>query len=167
MSNIAVLVDDKGTIIGQKDRHELQAGDSVAITSLWIENSRCEVLLAQRSLQKRNQPGLWGPGATGTVEPDESFEDNIVKEAHEEIGLILKNYQELFRVHYIEGDGIGRYAVWFKTIVDLPLESFILQEGEVDEVRWISKDTLNRELSRNPNGFVTAQGLWQKLLTKT
>lgn len=136
----------------------------IAISSLWLENSNGEVLLTQRSLKKRHDPGLWGPAAAGTLEPGETYAGSIIKEAKEEIGYTLINPQELIRLHYWRQDGTGRYAVWYKAITDMPLSHFTLQPSEVDQIRWIAKPDLLKELAAHPENFVTAQGLWPRLI---
>lgn len=129
------------------------------MTALWVENSSGQALIAKRSHKKRNHPNLWAPAVAGTVEPGETFEQNIIKVAWEEIGLKLDRPNELFHFFAVEDDGIGRYAVWYKTICDNPVENFILQEEEVDDIRWIDKADLIRELKDNPDKFTTSQGL--------
>ncbi len=166
MSNMGVLTDKQGSFIGEKDRHALEAGDILAISALWVENSHGEVLLAQRSWEKKHSPGLWGPAASGTLEPGETFLSNITKEAGEEIGLTGIKPQEIYRQHHWHKDGTGRYAASYHATVDWPVEVFVLQKEEVEQVRWVSKPALLKELETAPEKFVTAGGLWQKLIAK-
>lgn len=168
MSNIALLTDEHGIFIGQKDRNELEAGDIVAISSLLLENSRGELLIAQRSLAKRNDPGLWGPSAAGTLEPGETFLSNIIKEAEEEIGLAGLQPKETFRMHYWrKNDGVGRYGVCFHARTDWTLDKFKLQEEEVAAVRWMDKFQLLKEVSDHPENFVGSAERWQKMIEAT
>lgn len=164
MSNIAILTDEVGNFIGQKSRFELKKGDMVAVSFLWVENSNGEVLIAQRSLEKTHDPGLWGPTVGGTLEPGETFESNIIKEAEEEIGLPKIEPEEIHRMHYWRKDGTGRYSVWFRTRVDLPVEKFKLQHEEVAEVKWIDKESLARQTKEYPDKFAGWPERWQMML---
>jgi isopentenyldiphosphate isomerase len=121
LSNIALLADEQGNIIGQKDRDLVEKGDIVAISTLFLENSKGKILIAQRSLEKKIDPGLWGPSAAGTLEPGETFLSNVFKEAEEEIGLTGIKPEEIHRFHYWRPDGIGRYAVWYRAQSDWPI----------------------------------------------
>ena len=57
------------------------------VSSLWITNSKGEVLLARRAFNKKHDPGKWGPAVSGTVEEGETYESNIIKETEEELGI--------------------------------------------------------------------------------
>ena len=57
------------------------------MSSLWVMNSKGEVLLAQRVFDKKHDPGKWGPAVAGTVEKGEDYDSNMLKEAGEEVGL--------------------------------------------------------------------------------
>jgi isopentenyldiphosphate isomerase len=82
------VVDGNDEYIGDKERSELDfQKDIYRVAALWLTNSANEVLIAQRKFSKDRDPGLWGPAVAGTVEPGETYETNIYKEAEEEIGL--------------------------------------------------------------------------------
>ncbi len=164
MSSLAILTDENGNFIGEKDRYMLEKGDIIAISSLLIENPRGEVLIAQRALDKKHDPGLWGPSAAGTLEPGETFEISVIKEAEEEIGLKDFTPKEVHRIQYWRDDGTGRYAVWYHAAVDLPLDYFRLQDEEVAAIRWVAKNDLLREIEADPENFVGWPERWKLML---
>ena len=53
-----------------------------------ITNAKGEYLLLQRSAQAKHHAGMW-EGVGGHVEDDESFQETIIREAREEVGLDL------------------------------------------------------------------------------
>ena len=83
------IVDENDVLKCIEDSKNLDEGDIWRISALWVKNSKGEILLARRSYSKRLSPGKWGPAAAGTLEPDETYDSNILKEAKEEIGLDL------------------------------------------------------------------------------
>lgn len=162
MADMAILTDEQGNFVGEKNRYQLAQGDSIAIAGLFIENSRGEILISQRSIAKKNQPGLWGPSASGTLEPGETFEQNIIKEAEEEIGISGLIPTEIDRFHYWHQDGVGRYSVWYLALIDWDIKRFSLQTEEVADVRWISKSDLINEVEAQPDKFVGWPERWQR-----
>ncbi len=82
------IVDSNDNPIGAKHRQDKQYDDIYRVAALWLTDSITgDVLLAQRKWTKKNNPGKWAAAVSGTVEPNETYEINIVKEIEEEIGL--------------------------------------------------------------------------------
>lgn len=163
MSNLAVLVDEDDKVIGHKSRYDLEEGDIIRIALLWIENSAGQVLLAQRSLSKEIDPGLWAAAAGGTVEEGETYESNINKEAEEEIGLTGIKFEEYAKDFFWRPDGVGRFATWYRAIVDRSINEFTLQKEEVGSVAWFDKQELQKQLKENPAKFAPSSVHWQEL----
>lgn len=83
-----LLVNEQDEIIGSKERAGLDyTKDTFRTASLWITNSDGDVLLAQRKMDKKIDPGKWAEAVGGTVEGDDSYEETIIREAAEELGL--------------------------------------------------------------------------------
>lgn len=164
MENIIQIVNHKDDLIALKQRSELNiATDIYRVSLLWVTNSSGEVLLAQRSLQKDNGPGLWGPAVAGTVEQGETYETNIYKEAEEEIGLIdhaFSSRQKLFVDHP------RKYFVqMFSVVVDKPTSYFTIQEREVEQIKWVKIEELRKDVSNNPTKYTPSFPLIVDLLS--
>lgn len=152
---LCTLVDEKDQIIGYKERTELEPGDIYRITSLWVVNPRQQILLAQRALTKKNDPGKWGPAVAGTIENQESYDEGVTKEAREELGIAgvaLTRGPKLFTSD--NGHGQGYFCQTFITKLDWPLERFKLQAEEVAAIRWVSLGDLEQEMVARPEHFV-------------
>lgn len=146
-----VIVNEKNEVIGSKERMQVHAPDIYRTTGLWITNSKGEILLAQRSFQKVHDPGKWGPAVGGTVEENESYKDNIVKETEEEIGLTGVDFIEgpIFRT---KGEH-SRFSKWFFLKIDLDISGFKLQKEELEQAKWFSKEELLKEVEAHPERF--------------
>jgi len=148
-----VIVDENDEVIGSKERSELDNQKDIFRSScLWIKNSKGEILIAQRGLDKDKDPGMWGPAAAGTVEEGETYDSNLVKEAEEELGLkdikVKKGPKKLV---------VGlrkQFCQYYMLTMDKDAEDFKIQKEEVEQVKWISKEDLTREVSENPGNFV-------------
>jgi isopentenyldiphosphate isomerase len=103
-------------------------------------------------LTKKHDPGKWGPAVAGTVEENESYESNIIKEASEELGLINIKMEKGPK---IKNNGIHHYFTqWFVTAIDKPLDYFKVQKIEVMEIKWFDKSQLERETKEHPEQFL-------------
>jgi len=149
------IVDDNDQIIGHKERSEIDdKKDIYRVSSLWLTNSKQEVLLAQRKHTKANEPGKWGPAVAGTLEGDESFESNIIKEISEEIGLTNLNIK---KGPYIRIKNPRNYfCQWYTASLDIPAEDITAQEEEVERVAWFNKKELKKQIKSDPSKFVAS-----------
>ena len=84
---IIQLVDENDNIINKKPRSKLANNDCWRIISLWITNDKGEVLLQQRSFDKKVAPGIWTAAVEGTVDYGDSYIITAKREAEEEVGL--------------------------------------------------------------------------------
>ncbi|MBR9704044.1 NUDIX domain-containing protein [Candidatus Pacearchaeota archaeon] len=164
MKSEIIIVDEKDNIIGNKPRDVVDKQSlRYRVSALWIKNSKGESLLARRAYTKTHYPGRWGPAVSGTVEKGESYEENIIKETNEEIGL--KNIKlNIGSKVYVKGK-YNHFTQWFTTIVDKPINHFKIQDEEVAEVKWFSKKELIKQINNNPKEFLKNMDKYLKLFS--
>lgn len=155
-----IVVDEDDNIIGHKIAGSLGKDDIYRVSALWITNSKGDILLAKRSFKKKQHPGKWGPAVAGTVDEGETYEQNMIKEAEEEIGLKGASFQKGPKVR-VSGE-FNYFTQWYFFQTDQPLSAFTIQEEEVEEIRWFSRKELLRELSDNPQEFLESTAKWVK-----
>ena len=119
------IVNDQDEIIGYKKRGTLVQADIYRVAALWVTNSKGEILLAQRQLGKRHDPGKWGPAVAGTVDEGETYESNIIKETEEEIGLKDIKPTKSTKRHYTGEHNY--FTQWYTLAVDKPAKDFIIK----------------------------------------
>lgn len=148
-----IIVNDHDEVIGVKERDARTAQDISRITALYIFNSQNEVLLARRAFDKRYEPGTWGVSVAGTLEEGETYDSNIIKEAAEELGIILNKNNLIFGKHgYISASHKYFYQIYFAK-QDIDLKDFKIQTEEVAGVRWSSVAALSDEIKNQPENF--------------
>ena len=153
MSESIIIVDEEDNVLGSELRSVVDEKKlRYRVSSLWLRNSKGEVLLARRAFSKSHYPGRWGPAVAGTVDEGESYEDNIVKEAGEELGLKGVDMKEGPRVK-ISGK-YNHFTQWFVGVVDEPVDFFKLQEEEVVEIKWFAVDELKDMIENHPERVV-------------
>ena len=147
------IVDEQDKIIKNIDEDERQKGDICRVSSLWVTNEKGEFLLAQRNFKKVRDPGKWGPAVTGTVEEGETYEENIKKEAQEEIGLtnIIPKIEQKNRM----STSHEFFNQNFIVVVDSKYP-FIKQDSEVEQIKWFTKDEILKLFKEKPEFFVPA-----------
>lgn len=147
-----IIVDENDVPLGSKYRDEIDyTKDIYRWSGIWIENSQGEVLIAQRKLTKDKDPGKWGPAAAGTLEEGETYESNAHKEVQEELGITIDSFQLGLKQH---SDTPRRYfGQWFLCKLDKPLHEFVIQEEEVEQIAWINKEVLIRDIKENSDKY--------------
>ncbi len=133
-----IIVNEKDEIIGHKERGTLNQEDIYRVSALWIMNSKGEVLLAQRSFNKKNHPGKWGPAVAGTNDEGETYLSNIIKETQEEIGLLISSPKELEK-NKISGKN-NYFVQWYYLELNQNISEFTLQKDEVEKIKWFSRE---------------------------
>jgi isopentenyldiphosphate isomerase len=147
-----IIVDEKDEIIGYKDRESVVKEDIYRVTGLWVENSQGKILLVQRAFSMRNSPGKWGPAVAGTVEKGETYDNNIVKEAEEEIGLKDCSLQKGEK-RRITGEH-NFFVQWYFTKLDRLVEDFQVDKREVEDLKWFSREEVERMMKETPEKVV-------------
>lgn len=148
-----IVVNEKDEVIGHKERKDANEHDITRISGLWIFNSNKELLLAQRSFNKTHSRGKWGPAVAGTVEEGETYVSNIIKEAREELGVTITEEQLITGPHEFRETSHKYFHQTYAVKVDLPIESFKLQEEEVASIRWVPIEELCRWVREKPDDF--------------
>jgi isopentenyldiphosphate isomerase len=159
MTEQTIIVDEGDKQIGIKDRSEICLGDICRSSGLWIENSKGQVLLAKRTRSRKVSPGRWGPAASGTLEEGESYEQNIYKEAEEEIGLKGCKFKEFIYGRFDH----SRFTKIFKLKSDIDISNLVLQKEEVDSVAWFDPEDLRKRIKSHPEEFVESALKWEEI----
>jgi len=155
-----VQVNENDEVVGfmpRKDRRFLNK--FYRVVSIWVLNSKGEVLIAQRAVNKSNNPSKWGQSVAGVVTSDElDYEIAASRETEEELGL--KDFK-LFKGPYIEVEGThNAFIQFFYTFKDLSLTDLKLQEEEVQDAKWVTLKELKNDVEQNPEKYVGRMKEW-------
>lgn len=150
------IVNEQDEIIGYKDRQDRNPEDIIRVSALWLKNTKGDVLLSQRALRTRHGPGKWGMAASGTVEQGESYEENMKKEALEEIGFVINEYIIGPKIKVHKG-GYHYFLQTFISVTDWGIDHFTVDHHEVEQIKWFSKEEL-KEFLKNKEQITTGLG---------
>lgn len=159
MKTKAIIVDINNNPIGYKNRSDLNSDDIYRISAARIADSSGNILLAQRSWNKKKSPWKWWPAAAWTLEEWDTYESNIIKEIKEEIGIkIILDQLQPQAIEYHEWSWWTNrcFIQWFIWVYDWDKSLLQKQDEEVETLKRFSKKELQQELKQYPEIFLTS-----------
>ena len=120
---------------------------------IFIINSHDEVLIQQRSKDKKSDPNKWGLCA-GHVDAGEEVIDSALRETYEEVGLKLKKEDLIFiNKELLEKEKNSHFNYMYCCICDWDASKFTIQKEELNEVKWMNINELIERLRNHDNDF--------------
>lgn len=127
------------------ERGKEKDGEYGLSVHIWIMNKEGKFLIQKRAKNRKRFPNMWSLTA-GAVDTGETSEEGAIREAKEEIGVdIYKDDMELIlsfrRLHTF-------LDVWLVR-KDIDLKDIVMQEEEVQEVKWVTKEELEEMIEND------------------
>ncbi len=155
--NVVVLVDEGDEPLGVAPKDFVHASCTPLHRgfSLFVLNSRGELLLQQRSRLKRTWPLEWSNSCCGHPLPGETVEDAAKRRATEELGITLS---ELYKVlpdyrYRASKDGVEENETC-PVLVGVTTDPPAPDPSEVRDVRWVPwevfADSVRRQAALTP-----------------
>jgi 8-oxo-dGTP pyrophosphatase MutT (NUDIX family) len=128
-------------------------------------NSQGQVLLQQRHPAKETDPGLWDIAVAGHLSAGQTPLQALVREAHEELGLVLEPAQLTFLEarpkEYRETNFLDReWQHLFVCESNVDIDALVLQEDEVIGARWMDWKEYGRIVAQRHPDYVGRQEDW-------
>ena len=134
------VYDINGHKLGYKknSEEEFLNGEYHIGASLWIANSKGNLLIQKRTALKKTGQSLWSITG-GKVQSGENSATACIREAWEEIGLELSERDICFLYR-----SIGQNMLFddYIIIVDFSIDKAMLQSTEVSELKWASMEEI-------------------------
>jgi isopentenyl-diphosphate delta-isomerase len=156
-----VLVDSQDNELGKMEKLEAhEKGLLHRAFSIFLFNSKGEMLIQQRALSKYHSPGLWTNACCSHPAPNESIIQAGNRRLKEELGLSTElvdafnfEYRETFENNLTEHE-LDHVLVGYSE------ENPILNQEEAKDYRWITWANLLEEIDLNPENFT----IWFKII---
>jgi isopentenyl-diphosphate delta-isomerase len=150
-----ILVNESDREIGHLSKGECHDGDGVLhrAFSLFIFNGSGELLLQQRSEEKRLWPLFWSNSCCSHPRRGETMDVATERRLAQELGMTsaahhLFTFQ--YQAPYLDLGSENEVCwVYVGRSVDLPQPN----SHEIADIRWITPDDLDRELETQPEVF--------------
>lgn len=155
------VVDRSDRVIDRASREEVhQNGLLHRSAHLLVFDGSGRVLLQKRSMVKDRFPGRWDSSVSGHVDSGESYDQCIVREAMEEIGIRLAATPErLFKVDACN-ETDQEFSWVYRTYSEGP---FAPNKEEISEIGWFTGDEVSHLVKTDPESVSPSFALiWSK-----
>jgi len=160
------VVNEQDQVVGQRTRAEVhRLGLMHRAAHVLVFNSRGQVFLQKRSMNKDRQPGLWDSSASGHLDSGEDYAACAVRELREEIGLQPNEPpRPLFKLP--ASAQTDREHVWvYHCEAEGP---FTLDPEEIERGAWFEPAEVTRWIVERPDDFAGALRLiWPAMRSET
>lgn len=154
MTEYVVLVDELDNKVGLMEKMEAHINPTLhRAFSIFIFNSKNEMLLQQRALSKYHTPGLWTNTCCSHPRDGESLHDATKRRLQEEMGMqceLKEAFSFIYKADVMQGLVEHEFDhVFIGTSDDLP----IINKDEVESFRYDTVQNIKADIERNPQNY--------------
>ncbi len=163
MEEKVVLITPEDTIIGLMEKQQAHENGLLhRAFSVFLFNSKSEMLLQRRAEGKYHSPNQWTNACCSHPRENENYLEAAHRRLNEELGIEVE-LNEKFNFIYKAEVGNNLWEHELDHVFTGNYEgNFNLHPDEVSEVRYLSMENLEKELSEFPEHFTE----WFKIILK-
>ncbi len=160
MAQQVILVDKNNRKIGIEEKIKAhKEGKLHRAFSIFIFNSKGELLIQQRAKTKYHSEGLWSNSVCSHPKPNELYRQSAEKRLKEELGFsckLKKSFCFIYNTGFQNGLTENEYdCVFIGKFNGKPK----LNKKEVSGYKWISVKSLKQDIVKNPKKYT----VWLKI----
>ncbi|SIT07671.1 isopentenyl-diphosphate Delta-isomerase [Chryseobacterium gambrini] len=161
MEEFVVLVNPEDKVLGLMEKQQAHINGLLhRAFSVFLFNSSGEMLLQKRASGKYHSPLKWTNAVCSHPRSEETYLEGAKRRVKEELGIDVE-LSEKFNFIYKADVGNGLWEHELDHVFTGTFEGeFYLNKDEVEEVRYISLENLNKEISEIPDHFTE----WFKII---
>jgi len=156
MTELVVLVDDDNHPIGTADKNTVHTTETPLhrAFSLFLLNSKNQVLLTKRASTKKAFPGVWTNTACGHPIPEETAAHAAQRRLNDELGISGVDVTEVapYRYRFADVNGIVENEICPICVAQHDGDP-IPNPNEVEDWRWMDWNVFLREIHDNPMAY--------------
>lgn len=161
MEEFVVLVNPEDNVLGLMEKQQAHVNGLLhRAFSVFLFNTKGEMLLQKRASEKYHSPLKWTNAVCSHPRIEETYLGGAKRRIQEELGIdveLSEKFDFIYKANV--GNGLWEHEldhVFVGTFED----EFHLNKDEVDEVRYISVEDLDKEIHENPENFTE----WFKII---
>lgn len=161
MEEYVVLVNPDDKVLGLMEKQQAHINGLLhRAFSVFLFNDKGEMLLQKRASAKYHSPNQWTNAVCSHPRSGENYLDGAKRRVKEELGIDVE-LSEKFNFIYKADVGGGLWEHELDYVFTGSYNSYFnLNKDEVEEVRYISMEDLDKEITENPEKFTE----WFKII---
>lgn len=161
MEEFVVLVDPKDEVLGLMEKQQAHVNGLLhRAFSVFLFNDKGEMLLQKRAAEKYHSPGQWTNAVCSHPRNDETYKDGAQRRVKEELGIDVEITEKFHFIYKADvGGGLWEHEL-DHVFTGIYNADFNLNINEVEAVRYISIENLDKEMAESPEQFTE----WFKII---
>lgn len=161
MEEFVVLVNPEDEVLGLMDKQQAHINGVLhRAFSVFLFNSKGEMLLQKRAPGKYHSPGKWTNAVCSHPRENETYLQAAGRRIKEELGIETELSEKFYFIYKADvGGGLWENELDHVFVGNYEAD-FDLNKEEVEEVRFISMEELDKEITKNPENFTE----WFKII---
>jgi isopentenyldiphosphate isomerase len=159
------VVNERDEVVGQATRAEAhRSGLPHRAVHVLVFNSKRQIFLQKRSMNKDRQPGKWDSSASGHLDTGEHYDACAVRELREELGWTSSApLGRMFKL--AAGAETDQEHVWvYRCEAEGP---FQLHPEEIEKGDWFEPQHVSRWMKQRPEEFASAfRIIWKRAISQ-
>jgi len=161
MEEFVVLVNPEDKVLGLMEKQQAHVNGLLhRAFSIFLFNSKGEMLLQKRASEKYHSPLKWTNAVCSHPRNEETYLEGAKRRMKEELGIEVEICEKFSFIYKADvGNGLWEHEldhVFIGTFED----DFNLNKNEVEEVKYISMENLDKEMNENPENYTE----WFKII---
>lgn len=153
---LVVLVDENNNPLGTAEKDFVHTKDTPLhrAFSLFLFNSKKQLLLTKRAGTKKTFPGVWTNTVCGHMAPGETTVDAAKRRLRDELGVEGVEIKEVapYRYRFADANGIVENEIC-PVLVGFFDGDLKPSSAEIDEWKWMDWNTFLEEIKTNPSPY--------------
>jgi len=161
MEEYVVLVNPEDEVLGLMEKQQAHINGLLhRAFSVFLFNDKGEMLLQKRASVKYHSPNQWTNAVCSHPKNGENYLDGAKRRVKEELGIDVELSEKFNFIYKADvGGGLWEHELDY-VFTGTYNADFDLNQNEVEEVRYISMEDLDKEITENPEKFTE----WFKII---
>ncbi|WP_213278649.1 isopentenyl-diphosphate Delta-isomerase [Chryseobacterium indologenes] len=161
MEEFVVLVNPEDEVLGLMEKQQAHVNGLLhRAFSVFLFNSKGEMLLQKRASGKYHSPNQWTNAVCSHPRDRETYKEGALRRLKEELGIETELSEKFNFIYKADvGSGLWEHELDHVFVGNYEAD-FNLNKEEVEDVRFISPENLDKEISEHPENFTE----WFKII---